>query len=123
MQQSACAHGDPLISEVRTPQVGNSKNVLHAQVAVTALDALLNAAACDSAAFKVAAVVTQPPRKSGRGAKVATPCPVHQAALDAGFAADRLLTPVKASEVRNQRARRVLEIGLTAGLHKRQSAS
>ena len=38
------------------------------------------------AGHEVVAAYTQPPRPSGRGQR-ATPCPVHRAALDLGFAA------------------------------------
>ncbi len=51
-------------------------------------------------AFQVAAIVTQPGRPRGRGSKkVAQPSPVAQLVLDRGWPEDRILSPVKASEV------------------------
>ena len=70
------------------------------QVATIPLQALLSAASQESAAFEVAAVVSQPARKRGRGPKAPMPSPVHQLALDSGVPDERILTPVKANEVR-----------------------
>ena len=55
---------------------------------------LLEAAAQPDASFEVAAVVTQPPRPTGRGnRKVPLPSPVQQLAAEAGLPADRILAP------------------------------
>jgi len=56
--------------------------------------------ACDNICYviQVAAIVTQPPSGRDRGRKV-MPSPVAQHALDRGFPADLIFTPVKVSEV------------------------
>ncbi len=51
-------------------------------------------------ALQIAAIVTQPNRPKGRGnKKVAQPSPVAQLALDQGWPQEKILSPVKASEV------------------------
>lgn len=60
------------------------------------LQRLLDAAAAPDSTFEVAAVVTQPPRPTGRGnRKVPQPSPVQAAAAAAGLPADRILAPEK----------------------------
>jgi len=56
--------------------------------AAAILTCLLDAAAAPGAAFEVAAVVTQPAKRQGRGRKAAPPSPVAALALSRGFAAD-----------------------------------
>lgn len=69
------------------------------QVATIPLEGLLDAASQPDADFEVVAVVSQPPRASGRGRKAPKPSPVHQLALDRGLPESAILTPVKAREV------------------------
>lgn len=58
------------------------------------LKRLLAAAAAPEASFELAAVVTQPPRPTGRGnRKVPQPSPVEVAAAAAGLPAERILAP------------------------------
>ncbi|CAN1351585.1 Methionyl-tRNA formyltransferase [Linum perenne] len=66
-------------------------------VSATVLDSLFNASSSPSSIFEVAAIVTQPPARRGRGKKL-TPSPVAQHALDRGFPADLIFTPEKAGE-------------------------
>ncbi|CAN1851139.1 ATP-dependent Clp protease proteolytic subunit 3, chloroplastic [Linum perenne] len=68
------------------------------EVSATVLDSLFNASSSPSSIFEVAAIVTQPPARRGRGKKL-TPSPVAQHALDRGFPADLIFTPEKAGEV------------------------
>ncbi|PRW57094.1 pigment defective [Chlorella sorokiniana] len=66
------------------------------EVAALVLQRLLTAAAAPDSTFEVAAVVTQPPRPTGRGnRKVPQPSPVQAAAAAAGLPADRILAPEK----------------------------
>lgn len=66
------------------------------QVAALVLQHLLAAAAAPDSTFEVAAVVTQPPRPTGRGNRqVPQPSPVQEAAAAAGLPADRILAPEK----------------------------
>uniref|UniRef100_A0A2P2K7M3 methionyl-tRNA formyltransferase n=1 Tax=Rhizophora mucronata TaxID=61149 RepID=A0A2P2K7M3_RHIMU len=67
------------------------------QVSATVLDALFNASAAPNSIFEVAAVVTQPPARRGRGKKL-MPSPVAQHAIERGFPTDRILTPERAGE-------------------------
>lgn len=64
------------------------------QVAALVVRRLLSAAAQPDSTFEVTAVVTQPPRPTGRGnRKVPQPSPVETAAAAAGLPADRILAP------------------------------
>ncbi|CAN0897437.1 Methionyl-tRNA formyltransferase [Linum grandiflorum] len=67
------------------------------EVSATVLDSLFNASSSPSSIFEVAAIVTQPPARRGRGKKL-TPSPVAQHALDRGFPSDLIFTPEKAGE-------------------------
>ncbi|KAJ8759412.1 hypothetical protein K2173_006932 [Erythroxylum novogranatense] len=67
------------------------------QVSTTVLDALFNASSAPNSEFEVAAIITQPPARSGRGKKL-MPSPVAQYALDKGFPSDLILTPERAGE-------------------------
>ncbi|CAK7344107.1 unnamed protein product [Dovyalis caffra] len=67
------------------------------QVAATVLDTLFNASKAPNSVFEVAAIVTQPPAKRGRGKKL-MPSPVAQFALDTGFPSDLIFTPERAGE-------------------------
>ncbi|XP_050228913.1 uncharacterized protein LOC126678084 isoform X3 [Mercurialis annua] len=67
------------------------------QVSLTVLDALFNASSAPNSIFEVAAIVTQPPARQGRGRKV-MPSPVAQYALDNGFPSDLIFTPERAGE-------------------------
>ncbi|KAL4452092.1 hypothetical protein ABPG75_007754 [Micractinium tetrahymenae] len=68
-------------------------------VAALVLKRLLAAAAAPDASFEVAAVVTQPPRPTGRGnRKVPQPSPVEVAAAAAGLPAERILAPERPGE-------------------------
>ncbi|KVH92397.1 Formyl transferase, C-terminal [Cynara cardunculus var. scolymus] len=66
-------------------------------VSASVLETLLDASNAADSMFEVAAIVTQPPSGRDRGRKV-MPSPVAQHALDRGFPADLIFTPVKASE-------------------------
>ena len=64
------------------------------QVAALVLKRLLAAAAQPDSTFEIAAVVTQPPRPTGRGnRKVPQPSPVQQLAAEAGLPPERILAP------------------------------
>jgi methionyl-tRNA formyltransferase len=64
------------------------------EVAALVLQRLLTAAAQPNASFEVAAVVTQPPRPTGRGnRKVPQPSPVQVVAQEAGMSAAAILAP------------------------------
>jgi methionyl-tRNA formyltransferase len=64
------------------------------QVAALVLRRLLAAAAQHDSTFEVAAVVTQPPRPTGRGnRKVPQPSPVQLVAEEAGLPASAILAP------------------------------
>ncbi|KAK3165111.1 hypothetical protein QOZ80_1AG0029050 [Eleusine coracana subsp. coracana] len=67
------------------------------QVAASVLDTLLAASGSPESAFKVAAVVTQPPAAKNRGRKL-MPSAVAQLALDRGFPEDLIFTPERAGE-------------------------
>ncbi|GJM93528.1 hypothetical protein PR202_ga10091 [Eleusine coracana subsp. coracana] len=67
------------------------------QVAASVLDTLLAASGSPEFAFKVAAVVTQPPAAKNRGRKL-MPSAVAQLALDRGFPEDLIFTPERAGE-------------------------
>lgn len=70
-----------------------------AQVAALVLKRLLAAAAAPDSTFEVAAVVTQPPRPTGRGnRKVPQPSPVALAAAEAGLPPERVLSPERPGE-------------------------
>lgn len=70
-----------------------------AQVAALVLKRLLAAAAAPDSSFEVAAVVTQPPRPTGRGnRKVPQPSPVAVAAAEAGLPPDLVLSPERPGE-------------------------
>lgn len=63
------------------------------------LDKLLAASKAPGSTFDIAAVVSQPGRPKGRGAKrVPQPSPVEQLALDSGIATDRIFCPEKATD-------------------------
>jgi methionyl-tRNA formyltransferase len=67
-------------------------------VAASVLDKLLGASGSPESAFKVAAVVTQPPAAKNRGRKL-MPSAVAQLALDRGFPEELIFTPERAREV------------------------
>ncbi|XP_048230588.1 methionyl-tRNA formyltransferase isoform X2 [Ricinus communis] len=67
------------------------------QVSTTVLDALFNASSSPNSIFEVAAIVTQPPARKGRGRKL-MPSPAAQYALDRGFPPDLIFTPERAGE-------------------------
>ncbi|KAF9623427.1 hypothetical protein IFM89_003011 [Coptis chinensis] len=67
------------------------------QVSVSVLDELLNASKAPNSLFEVAAIVTKPPSKRGRGRKM-LPSPVAEHALERGFSPDLIFTPEKAGE-------------------------
>ncbi|EES01287.1 hypothetical protein BDA96_03G283000 [Sorghum bicolor] len=67
------------------------------QVAASVLDKLLGASGSPESAFKVAAVVTQPPAAKNRGRKL-LPSAVAQLALDRGFPEELIFTPERARE-------------------------
>ncbi|GAV75824.1 Formyl_trans_N domain-containing protein/Formyl_trans_C domain-containing protein [Cephalotus follicularis] len=66
-------------------------------VSTTVLDALFNASTAPDSVFEVAAIVTQPPSRRGRGKKL-MPSPVAEYALDRGFPSDLIFTPERAGE-------------------------
>ncbi|KAD4888349.1 hypothetical protein R6Q59_033708 [Mikania micrantha] len=66
-------------------------------VSASVLETLLDASSASDSLFEVAGIVTQPPSGRDRGRKV-MPSPVAQHALDRGFPADLIFTPVKATE-------------------------
>ncbi|XP_076920328.1 uncharacterized protein LOC143581421 [Bidens hawaiensis] len=66
-------------------------------VSASVLETLLDASSASNSLFEVAAIVTQPPSGRDRGRKV-LPSPVAQHALDRGFPAHLIFTPLKASE-------------------------
>lgn len=66
-------------------------------VSTLVLDKLLDASAAPDSNFKLAAIVTQPPRARNRGRKL-MPSPVAQHATERGFPSDLILTPEKAGE-------------------------
>ncbi|XP_066306800.1 uncharacterized protein [Miscanthus floridulus] len=67
------------------------------QVAASVLDKLLGASGSPESAFKVAAVVTQPPAAKNRGRKL-MPSAVAQLALDRGFPEELIFTPERARD-------------------------
>ncbi|KAK8969773.1 hypothetical protein KSP40_PGU003940 [Platanthera guangdongensis] len=67
------------------------------QVSVSVLDALLDSSSAPSSNFGVAAIVTQPASRRGRGRKT-MPSPVAQRALEKGFPHELIFTPERASE-------------------------
>ncbi|CAI0548239.1 unnamed protein product [Linum tenue] len=67
------------------------------EVSATVLDSLFNASSKPDSTFEVAAIVTQPPARRGRGKKL-MPSPVAQHALDRGFPSDLIFTPERAGE-------------------------
>jgi methionyl-tRNA formyltransferase len=67
-------------------------------VAASVLDTLLVASGSPNSAFRVAAVVTQPPAAKTRGRKL-MPSAVAQLALERGFREDLIFTPERAGEV------------------------
>ncbi|XP_076950884.1 uncharacterized protein LOC143624008 [Bidens hawaiensis] len=66
-------------------------------VSASVLETLIDASSASNSLFEVAAIVTQPPSGRDRGRKV-LPSPVAQHALDRGFPAHLIFTPLKASE-------------------------
>ncbi|GJN18036.1 hypothetical protein PR202_gb05153 [Eleusine coracana subsp. coracana] len=74
-----------------------SKAAVEHQVAASVLDTLLAASGSPESAFKVAAVVTQPPAAKNRGRKL-MPSAVAQLALDRGFPEGLIFTPERAGE-------------------------
>jgi len=71
------------------------------EVAASALEALLDAAASPDAEFEVHAVVSQPGRPRGRGRSKSgppPPSPVAEAAIARGVPEDRILCPAKAND-------------------------
>ncbi|XP_065848673.1 uncharacterized protein [Euphorbia lathyris] len=66
-------------------------------VSATVLDALFNASSAPMSIFEVAAIVTQPPSRRGRGKRM-MPSPVAQFALDRSFPSDLIFTPERAGE-------------------------
>nr|GEZ52829.1 methionyl-tRNA formyltransferase-like isoform X1 [Tanacetum cinerariifolium] len=66
-------------------------------VSASVLEMLLDASSASHSSFQVAGIVTQPPSARDRGRRV-MPSHVAQLALDRGFPADLIFTPVKASE-------------------------
>jgi methionyl-tRNA formyltransferase len=71
------------------------------EVAASALEALLDAAASPDAEFEVHAVVSQPGRPRGRGRSKSgppPPSPVAEAAMARGVPEERILCPVKAND-------------------------
>ncbi|XP_058009304.1 uncharacterized protein LOC110647056 isoform X3 [Hevea brasiliensis] len=67
------------------------------QVSTTVLDALFNASSAPNSIFEIAAIVTQPPARKGRGKKL-MPSPVAQYAINRGFPYDLIFTPERAGE-------------------------
>ncbi|WCJ25271.1 formyltransferase putative [Euphorbia peplus] len=66
-------------------------------VSASVLEALFNASSAPMSIFEVAAIVTQPPSRRGRGRKM-MPSPVAQFALDRSFPSDLIFTPERAGE-------------------------
>lgn len=82
-----------------SPPTTTSALLWRAQVAALVLRKLLDAAAEPDASFEVAAVVSQPGRPRGRGAKrVPQPSPVEALALEAGLGRDQILCPERAGD-------------------------
>jgi methionyl-tRNA formyltransferase len=68
-------------------------------VATIPLERLWGASQKEDCNFELSAIVTQPPRRKGRGASSIQHSPVHVKALELGFPEDEILMPVKAREV------------------------
>ncbi|KAK9066939.1 hypothetical protein SSX86_014263 [Deinandra increscens subsp. villosa] len=98
LRRRFCCLATPSFS-APTPPSTKKKLVFLGSPSVSAavLETLLDASSVSGSLFEVAAIVTQPPSGRDRGRKV-MPSPVAQHALDRGFPAHLIFTPVKATE-------------------------
>ncbi|GJU80917.1 methionyl-tRNA formyltransferase-like isoform X1 [Tanacetum coccineum] len=99
LRRFCCLATPPSYSSVLSSSNKKKKLVFLGSPSVSAsvLEKLLDASSASHPSFQVAGIVTQPPSARDRGRKV-MPSHVAQLALDRGFPADLIFTPVKASE-------------------------